>query len=196
MIEPLTNKSADKAHTKATLGETIGLDPQWIYRCVKNDRVAQEHIYRLYFMKATRQCQRYTQDEDALISIVNDAFMKVFKKIGQFDFNGSFEGWLRRVVFTTMADHFRKRKDNISFIDVPEQTEQGVPALDKMYLDDLLALINQLPETSKTVFMKYHMEGFNHREIGEMMDFSEGTSKWHLHQARKLLQDLTKNIKE
>ena len=167
----------------------IGIENSILDGCVKNDRKSQELVYRRYFDPMVRMCQRYTQDEDEIISIVNDGFLKVFKKIDQFERKGSFEGWIRRCVFTALSDYFKKKKEGIYFIEIPDSPGESISVLDKMYFEDLIKHVQKLPETTKSVFIKYCIEGYNHKEIGELLQMSEGNSKWHLHQAKKILQE-------
>jgi RNA polymerase sigma-70 factor (ECF subfamily) len=166
-----------------------GIDNSILDKCAQNDRKAQELVYRKYFDSMIRMCQRYTQDEDELITIVNDGFLKVFKKIDQFERKGSFEGWIRRCVFTSLSDFFRKKKEGIYFMEVPDNKSEVSTALDKMYFEDIVNHIQKLPDNTKNVFIKYCIEGYNHKEIAEIMNMSEGNSKWHLHQAKKMLQN-------
>lgn len=168
----------------------IGIDEKILDGCIKNDRISQELVYRKYFDTMVRMCQRYTHDEDEIISIVNDGFLKVFKKVDQFERKGSFEGWIRRCVFTALSDYFKRKKEGIFFIEIPDSPGESVSALDKMYFEDLIKHVQKLPETTKTVFIKYCIEGYNHREISEILQMSEGNSKWHLHQAKKILQEM------
>jgi RNA polymerase sigma-70 factor, ECF subfamily len=171
-----------------------GIDYHWLDKCADNERVAQEFIYRKYFSTLTTMCQKYTTDEDEIISIVNDGFLKAFKKIAQFERKGSFEGWLRRLMYTTMVDHFRKKKMDISFLEVPEVISNNEPQiLESLYFDDVAKLISKLPESMKNVFLKYHLEGYSHADIAKEFSISEGTSKWYLHQAKITLQKMIKN---
>lgn len=161
--------------------------------CTQNDRKGQEYIYRCFFSSMHRMCLKYTHDEDELISIINDGFLKAFKKIEQFQFNGSFEGWLRRVVFSTLADYFRKKNRGVAFLEIQDNGATDAEALNKLYFEDLISYLHVLPETTKKVFIKFHLEGYAHNEIAEDLRISEGTSKWHVFQARQILKDhLTK----
>lgn len=159
--------------------------------CQRNDRASQERLYRLFFDKMLAMCRRYTQDEDQLVSIINDGFLKVFKKIGQYDHQGSFEGWVRRLVFTSLSDYFRKENRYLKFMifDVDDADGQ-VESNESLYYQDVIKLVDRLPSKTKRVFTMYAIEGYTHRDIGEALGISEGTSKWHLSEARKQLQKL------
>lgn len=172
-------------------------DPQlveMINQCIQNDRKAQEYIYRCFFSSMYHMCLKYTRDEDELTSIINDGFLKAFKKMEQFQFTGSFEGWLRRVVFSTLADYFRKKNRGVAFLEIQDNGSSDAEALNKLYFEDLVSYLHVLPEMTKKVFIKYHLEGYAHNEIAESLSISEGTSKWHVFQARQILKDhLTKH---
>jgi RNA polymerase sigma-70 factor (ECF subfamily) len=180
---------------RPTTCETIGIETIYLDQCAENDRQAQEFIYRKYFETMRRMCLKYTTDDDEIISIVNDGFLKVFKKISQFERKGSFEGWIRRLMYTTMVDHFRKKKIDIAFIEVPEKISTTGPiVLDDLYFEDLAKYIGKLPETMKTVFVKYHIDGYSHADIAKELAISEGTSKWYLHQAKTSLRSMMKKL--
>ncbi len=169
-------------------------EKELIKGCQKNNRKAQEMLYRKYFALVKSLCLRYTQDEDKLISIINDSFLKIFKGISKYEAKGSFEGWVRRTAFNALSDYFRKdnRYTKVTNFDIPEQSQNSEAIVD-LYYSDLLDIIELLPETTKTVFKKYAIEGYTHKEIGENLGFSDGTSKWHLFEARKKLKNILKN---
>ncbi len=161
--------------------------------CTNNDRKCQEQLYKLYFSKMFQMCLRYTQDEDVICAIINDAFLSVFKNIGKFESRGSLEGWVRRITFNTMADYFRKKNKEIRFLNIDDYdyniSDNSAPIHD---YDDILSKIDTLSGSIKEVFVKYAIEGYSHKEIGEYLRISEGTSKWYLSEARKKLQALIK----
>ena len=164
--------------------------------CAKNDRKYQEILYRHHFQTMLNMVYRFTRDEDTALQILNDGFLKVFRKIDRYSGQGSFQGWIRRIVYRSISDHFRKQQNYLKFI-VLDDAEKDVPhtALDDLYYEDLLNIVELLPNKSKEVFKLYAIEGYAHKEIAEMMEFSEGTSKWHLSKARERLQELIKQRK-
>lgn len=162
--------------------------------CINNDRKAQELLYRQYFGVVKAMCLRYTTDEDYLISIINDGFLRVFKGIHTYKGSGSFEGWIRRTVYHALSDFFRKQNRytaKISFIEKDRSVKEE--ALQDLYFLDLVDLIQKLPSQTYTVFKLYAMEGFSHKEISEKMGIPLGTSKWHLFEARKQLKAMLQN---
>jgi RNA polymerase sigma-70 factor (ECF subfamily) len=159
--------------------------------CVANDRLAQELLYRRFFPEMLRMCRRYTRDEDTALEILNSGFLRVFKKIHTFAFKGSLEGWVRRLVYHSMADYYRENARYLHFL-VLEDHDQPVQERgnEVFYEEDILRAVGTLPPVSQEVFRLYAIEGYAHAEIAERLGMSEGTSKWHLSTARQKLRDL------
>lgn len=160
-----------------------------IQGCIDNNRKYQEILYKQYFSKMMSMCYRYTSDEDRAISIVNDGFLKVFKKIETYSGKGSFEGWIRRIVFHCLSDHFRKEKSYLKFLifEDHDRATQETNA-DDLYYEDLIKIVETLPTKTQTVFKLFAIEGYSHKEIAQQIGVTEGTSKWHLSEARRLLK--------
>ncbi len=161
--------------------------------CQRNERYWQEVLYRRYFPTMMRMVMRYANDQDTGMLIVNTGMLKVYQKINTYAFKGSFEGWMRRLVFHSVSDYYRKEKKHLHFM-VFEERDQATPidALNNLYEEDILALVKELPPSSANVFRLYAIEGYSHVEIAKMLGISDGTSKWHLSNARKKLQELLK----
>lgn len=160
-----------------------------MHDCKANDRRAQEKLYRHYFPIMLSMCRRHTSDQETAFSIINDGMLKVFKNIASYGFEGSFEGWIRRIVYRSLSDYFRKENKYLKFLVFEEKeknTQQNV--LSELYYDDLIQLTKTLPDKMNQVFHMYAIEGYNHREIGEALGMSDGTSKWYLSEARKELK--------
>lgn len=154
--------------------------------CAANDRRAQEKLYRHYFPIMLSMCRRHTSDQETAFTIINDGMLKVFKNISSYNFQGSFEGWVRRIVYRALSDYFRKENKYLKFLVFEEKeknTQQNVLA--GLYYDDLIQLTESLPDKMSKVFHMYAIEGYNHREIGVQLNMSDGTSKWYLSEARK-----------
>lgn len=165
-------------------------EPELVAACAANDRYAQEALYRRFFPEMYRMCLRHTRNEDTALEIVNSGFLRVFKKIHTFAFKGSLEGWVRRLVYHSMADYFRENARYAHFLVFEEKDEQ-VPEQchDHFYEADIMSVVQTLPPMSKEVFRLYAIEGYNHAEIAALLGISEGTSKWHLSTARQKLRD-------
>ena len=160
-----------------------------IQRCIANERQAQEQLYRQHFATMMAMCMRYTSDRDEAMQIVNAGMLRVFQKLAIFEAKGSFEGWIRRIVFHAVSDHFKKEKNYVQFMVFEEHdTSQAPDALQKNYVEDIMLHVNRLPTTTQSVFKMFAIEGYSHIEIGKALNISDGTSKWHLSSARQKLQ--------
>jgi RNA polymerase sigma-70 factor (ECF subfamily) len=134
-------------------------------------------------------CRRFTTDDDRLISIINDGMLRVFMNIRQYNGTGSFEGWVRRIVFRSLSNHFRKDKKYLKIIFLEEKDRSSrADALGELYHEDLMMVVDRLPDMMKKVFERYVILGMTHKEIGLELNISEGTSKWHLSKAREKLR--------
>lgn len=157
--------------------------------CADNERFFQELLYRQFFPAMMRMCMRYTDDRDKAMQIINNGFLRVFKKIATFQHKGSLEGWIRKLIFHSISDFFKKDAKYLHFLVFEEkETAIAAKANSNMYLEDILAMVKQLPPATQKVFQLYAIEGYTHVEIAKQLDISPGTSKWHLSAARKKLQ--------
>lgn len=159
-----------------------------IIRCKKNDRTAQAEVYQIYSGKLFGLCLKYSKNYQEAQDNLHNGFITIFKKIGQFNFKGSFEGWMKRIMINTALQTYRK-KDVLSLIseEIPEPIEVEVETED-ISLSYLLKIIQELPNRYRMVFNLYVMDGYTHREIAEMLEISEGTSKSNLSRARLILK--------
>lgn len=166
---------------------------QWqntINGCIANERKAQEKLYRHFFPIMERMVMRYTQDDDQIIDILNNGFLKIFQKIDHFHYEGSLEGWIRKIIFRSLSDYFRKSKKDLAFLIYEEQHKE--PAVQssehKLYYQDLISLLDKLSKTQMQVFHLFAIEGYGHKEISETLQINQNTCRWHLAEARKILQ--------
>ncbi|PPK86093.1 RNA polymerase sigma-70 factor (ECF subfamily) [Neolewinella xylanilytica] len=157
--------------------------------CLQNDRRAHEAFYRRFGPPALSVCRRYAPGREEAIELLNGGMMKVFEKLDQFRWEGSLEGWVKRLVFNATIDHFRRhrRKPTLEIAHWDQPTEDTVTH--RLYAEDLRNLIDLLPETSKEVFWLFAVEGYSHAEIATKLHFSEGNSRWHLNKARQMLRE-------
>lgn len=170
-------------------------EAELIQGCIRNDRKCQEQLYKRHFPVMMSMCLKYTKDEDKALLILNDGFLKVFQKIGTFRSEGSFEGWIRRLIYHTLADYYKKENSYIRFIqfELPDERHVQAPQSDPLEFQDLIGLLDRIPGRSAEVFRLFAIEGYSHEEIGEKMNISTGTSKWHLSHARERLRSLILN---
>lgn len=160
--------------------------------CRKNDRKAQERLFKMSYPLALTVCRRYTRDLEEAQSVVNEGMLKVFRELDQYSPELSFGGWVRRIMVNTSIDHFRRNKrhlDRYSELDyeVPlNHFEEDI--LDKISAEEILTLVRELPPAYQMVFSLYAVEGYTHREIAEKLGISEGTSKSNYSKARAKMQ--------
>jgi len=175
---------------KMTLKIQTSEEDKLIKRCRKNDGKAQEAVYNRYSAQMLGVCIRYVKDADQAEDVMIGGFVKVFNKIDQFKNEGSFEGWIRRIMVNESLTYIRKNKSMYLEVDIEAaDKEPDYDALgSKLEADDLLAMIQSLPTGYKTVFNLYAIEGYSHKEIAEKLGVSENTSKSQLSRARALLQ--------
>ncbi|MDV7186688.1 sigma-70 family RNA polymerase sigma factor [Lutibacter sp. TH_r2] len=167
-----------------------------IKQCAKNDRRAQKEIYHLYAGKLFSICLKYSKNRDEAQDNFQDGFITIFNKIGQFNFRGSFEGWVKRVMLNTVLLKYRKKRVlNIVSEEIPDEVVVDVDD-DEISLDFLLNLIRELPERYRLVFNLYVLDGYSHREISEMLNIAEGTSKSNLARARAILKRRVEEYQE
>jgi RNA polymerase sigma-70 factor (ECF subfamily) len=145
-------------------------------------------------------CIRYTRDIDEAGAVYNEAMLKVFNTLHQFESRGNFLGWIRRIVVNTCIDHCRRQAKftHYAIEQVPDDSISIDPDIyDRLSANEVISLLQQLPRNTALVFNLFVLEGFKHEEIGQRLDISTGTSKWHLNEARRLLKnkldDLLKN---
>jgi RNA polymerase sigma factor (sigma-70 family) len=139
---------------------------------------------------------RYTRNEEDAIEVLHNGFLKVFKNIGTYNNSkGSLYTWIRTIIVHTAIDFIRQREKFFTKTDLDHLPEPSVEtdALHRMSALELLKMVKKLPTATQAVFNLYVIDGYTHREIGTLLKISEGTSKWHLSQARKLLQQLLHN---
>lgn len=161
--------------------------------CRKNERQYQEILYRKYARKMYGICMSYAGNRDLAQDILQEAFIKVFKKIRDFKGDGTLEGWIRKTVTNTAIDHLRKQTREQAYIDDREDIKEEIrepDAIDKLKAGDLMDLVAKLPEGARMIFNLYALEGYTHKEIAEKMNISEGTSKSQFSRARKMLISL------
>ncbi|MBS1586875.1 MAG: RNA polymerase sigma factor [Bacteroidetes bacterium] len=163
---------------------------QLIQGCIRNERSAQEKLYKLFYPRMMAVVKRYIDDEMQAEEVLNNGYLRAFQKISQYTFQGSFEGWLRKIVFHSVSDYV---KQNIRYSEKVVMVEKDELVhkdhADRLYYNQLLELVQGLPDATRAVFNMYVLEGFSHKEIGKMLGISEGTSKWHLSEGRRNLKE-------
>jgi RNA polymerase sigma-70 factor (ECF subfamily) len=162
---------------------------QLINDCQKNDRKAQEQLYRLYSPKLFAVCLKYSRNYTEAQDNLQDGFLIIFKKIEQYSFKGSFDGWLKRVMINHVLQQYRQ-ETYLSLVkeDVPDDEEIEIDDED-ISLEYLLKIIQELPNQYRLVFNLYVLDGYSHQEIAEMLTINLGTSKSNLARAKMILRE-------
>ena len=173
-------------------------EAQLITALKRGESRAHKVVYERYAGKMLAVCTRYCANRADAEEVMLDGFMRVFEKIEQFRGEGSFEGWIRRVMVTESLMFLRKTKQWRQELPIEEaHVEPDFDWADAALNEtDLLRLVNQLPDGYRTVFNLYAIEGYSHAEIAETLNISEGTSKSQLSRARSLLQVSLKRLEE
>jgi RNA polymerase sigma factor (sigma-70 family) len=167
-------------------------DADLIQGCMAGDRKIQHELYQRFAPKMYGVCLRYAGNAEEAEDLLQEGFIKVFRKIGSFRSEGSFEGWIRRIFVNTAIEHFRKKTYLQPITDYEENTMEGkyLSVLDSMAEKDIIQLVQQLSPGYRTVFNMYVVEGYTHKQIAEALGISEGTSKSQLSRAKTILQEL------
>ena len=160
-----------------------------IQGCARNERAAQEKMYRLFYGRMMAVVRRYIDHTEQAEEVLNNGFLRAFQKVGQYTYQGSFEGWLRKIIFHAVSDYVKQNvryNEKVVLIEKDEFVHKD--HADRLYYNQLLELVQSLPDATRAVFNMYVMEGFSHKEIGKTLGISEGTSKWHLSEGRRQLK--------
>ncbi len=178
------------------------IDQEIIDLCRKNDRKAQEKLYEWCYVKLMPMCARYHKNEEDARHVLNIGFVKICKNLDKLKSETPFEAWAKRIIKNTIIDEFRKTKNYLKLIETKEfdrelevkssKVENSVWS--KLETDVLMGMLRKLPDVSRKVFNLYVIDGYSHKEIGNLLSISDGTSKWHLSNARKKLQIMVKSL--
>ncbi|MDI1255419.1 MAG: RNA polymerase sigma factor [Flavobacterium sp.] len=164
-------------------------DEALIKKALHNDSKAEQALYDRYAGRMLGVCRNYIGDLHYAEDVMVQGFTKVFDNLAKFRNDGSFEGWIRRIMIREAINFLRSRRQ-LQFIDIEEKETSAIRSPEPDYdIEMLQMLIDNLPNGYKTVLVMFAVEGYNHKEIAEMLDISESTSKSQLFKARRLLQE-------
>jgi len=162
--------------------------------CINNERPGQEALYKLFHAEMLRVCYNYLPDKELAKEAFNTGFLKVFQSVKNFDIEkGELGGWIRKIMIYTSIDLCRKelKFNTVSTVAQDQDDYFIAPSiLEKLYFEDILQNIRTLPFATQTVFNLSVLDGFTHKEISEQLNISEGTSRWHLAEAKRKLREL------
>lgn len=159
--------------------------------CIAKSPSAQKKLYDQYAPAAYGVVRRYIYNESIAQELLNDSFFKILTKLDQYNFQGVFEGWIRRIVVNTVTDYLRKNiKDEQPHNEVqPGDAFVNSDSVERMSQKELLQLVQSLPEVQRAVFNLYVFENYPHKEIAGILNITENNSRWHLNDARRRLKD-------
>lgn len=167
-------------------------------QCINKDRKAQYFLYKDCFSLLMNVCTRYTRNEEDARALLNAGFLKILQYIEKYDRAIPFEAWARRIMINTVIDEYRKNKkhqETISYSTLEEEYKYPHftdlnEAEKNLQTEEVEEIIRKLPPVSREVFNLYVIDGYSHKEIGEMLAIAEGTSKWHLSNARDRIKQM------
>ncbi len=161
--------------------------------CLKNNRQCQSELYKLFSGKMYGVCLRYAKNSFDAQDTLQDGFVKVFQNLNKFKWDGSLEGWMRRIFVNVALDRYRSRFSFMSLEDIENGEEMSkkddISVLDSMSEKEILNLVQQLPDQYRVVFNLYAIEGLSHQEIACMLNIGESTSRSNLVRARSILKE-------
>jgi RNA polymerase sigma factor (sigma-70 family) len=172
----------------------MNIGPQLIHDCIKRNRKAEHDLYKLTYSYLMSICLRYSRDKDTASQSLNMGFLKIVSNLSTYKPEIPFKAWIRRIMVNTLIDEYRKLKRERQHITYVEEYYDSVnysdvnDALSRISCAQIYELINELPNATKQVFNLFIIDGYSHKEIGELLGISEGTSKWHLNSAREKLK--------
>lgn len=168
-------------------------EEQLVKACISGNASAQKEFYDLFAKKMMGVCLRYTNNYEEAQDVLQDGFIKVFNKLSKFVNKGSLEGWVRRIMVNTALDHYRKNKKfkkDVEIDAVSFKLEKQEYIVESINAQDLLKIIQTIPEGYRVVFNLFAIEGYSHKEIAEQLGVTESTSKSQFSRAKKMLRKI------
>ena len=170
-------------------------DEDLVIGCSMGNSRTQHVLYERFSRRMFGVCLRYTANKEEAEDILQEGFVKVFQAIGMWKAIGPLENWIKKIVINTALDHYRQQNNRIQETELFENSGDGVEPLQQFHAQELLRIIQKLPVGYRTVFNLYAIEGYNHKEIAEMLNVTEGTSKSQYARARmQLVRLLSENV--
>ena len=159
--------------------------------CLQNDRKQQEALYRALAPKMLAVCMRYAKDRDEAQDILQEGFIKMFNNVHKYRGDGNLEGWIRRIMVHTAISRYRKLKPMVLVEDMAEEGTMSTASqnANNLEVNDLMKLVQQLPQAYRSVFNMYAVEGYSHQEIGNKLGITELLSRTTLYRARNILKE-------
>jgi RNA polymerase sigma factor (sigma-70 family) len=168
-----------------------------IERCKRNERLAQQEFYNLYKSRLMGVCRRYSRSREEAQDILQQAFFKILTKISTLENNDRIESWMIRLTINTALNNYKaslKVRNEVDLKEDPAATNDDAFIVSQLTNEEIVQLINALPDSARMVFNLFAIEGYSHKEISSMMEISEGTSRSQLFYARSLLKAQLKKM--
>ena len=187
-------RQGDTKHNKMMTADTRLIE-MW-EGCLQNDRKQQELLYKTLAPRMLAVCMRYAHDKDEAQDILQEGFIKMFKNAHNYRGEGNLEGWIRRIMVHCAISRYRKLKPMVLVGEMPEDNEAFSNGYNAHGLEvkDLLKMIQKLPQTYRSVFNMYAVEGYSHQEIGNTLGITELLSRTTLHRARAILKNMVNQL--
>lgn len=170
--------------------------PIIIRGCQQNDIHCQEQLYKLYYPEMIKVCSRYAPDSDGAGTIYNNAMLRIFKSIADYKEEGKLNAWIRKIVVHCCIDFCKKK--TVFKQSGPEHIGSdaniGPEVFNLVSAKEIQKIVAQLPPATAVVFNMYVYEGYTHKQIGENLGISDGTSKWHFSEAKRILKSKMENF--
>lgn len=166
--------------------------PLLIKECVDGNPVAEKALYEKYSPLVFGVIKRYLKQTESAEEVLNDVFYLAFRYLHQYTFKGAFEGWIYKITVNAISHYFKKKSKHDGLIykeQVDEPLEMDNNAIQQMSYKELLELVYTIPDIQRVVFNLYVFEQYSHKEIGKVLNISDGTSRWYLNDARKRLKE-------
>ncbi len=153
---------------------------------------SQEALYKAYYAYSMSICLRYAKNRDEAVDIMNDSFIKVFKNIKNYDPKSEFTAWLRAILVNTAIDAYRRHTSELQYSTYSDNENITINAecVENLELNDIMLILNKLPEQQRLVFNLYEIEGYSHKEISDKLNFSEQTSRSNLSRAKQNIRNI------
>ena len=179
------------------------IEKQLLVDCIKGERKAQFLLYKKCYSVLMSVCCRYKKNREDAAGLANQGFLKILHNIEKYNETSAFEAWIRKIMINTVIDEFRKEKKDIEAIEYSDFQNNShynrhvdYNNADKDFgAEDLENMVKELPPVSRNIFNLFAIDGYSHREIAEMFNISEGTSKWHVNFARSKLKEMIAQFK-
>ena len=172
------------------------IDQRLIADCINCKSSAEYELYKVTFSYLMSICIRYTKNEDRAKEVLNIGFYKILKNLGKYRWEVPFKAWIRKVMINTLINEYKKEKvhyKNVEYVESYNETNRHSDlntAIERLDAKEIYTLIAKLPLVNQQVFNLYFIDGYKHREIAELLDINENTSKWHLTVAKDKLKDM------